>query len=319
MKPLFLSSVAVLICFITLSTIKIYALPATSSTFSGLTPIVSSKNSVFEPLKTIYTPVVPRTLPSLEDEINNLLKNQKGRFSVIVTDVSTSSPKNLVSIDSNEIYLTASLYKLWILAVTYQQYDSSTLDMNKFLSANIPTLYKSFGVSTSYSERKYGGINLSIEQALNRMITVSENDSALLLNNYLGNASMSDFLISNDFADSNMGDDFDSPSTSPNDIALFFTKLYYSELLTPDSTSKVLDLLKQQKLNTKIPALLPKDTVVAHKTGELYGLSHDAGIVYTPNGNFLIVVFTDTKEPLKTNNIISKVARTSYDYYLKYF
>ena len=55
----------------------------------------------------------------------------------------------------------------------------------------------------------------------------------------------------------------------------------------------MLDILSRQEFNTAIPAGLPPGTRVAHKTGSITGVLHDAAIVYLPNTSpYVLVVLT---------------------------
>jgi beta-lactamase class A len=80
--------------------------------------------------------------------------------------------------------------------------------------------------------------------------------------------------------------------TTPSDIATFMEELYKGLLLSPTSTNDFLNLLKNDQLNDWLPSGLPTGTVIAHKTGALYDLVHDAGIVYSPKGDYLVVLMT---------------------------
>jgi beta-lactamase class A len=53
----------------------------------------------------------------------------------------------------------------------------------------------------------------------------------------------------------------------------------------------MLKLLLAQTHNDKLPAGLPADARIAHKTGRITGVEHDAGIVALPDGREYIVVF----------------------------
>jgi beta-lactamase class A len=72
----------------------------------------------------------------------------------------------------------------------------------------------------------------------------------------------------------------------------------------------MLDILKKQKLNDRIPRYLPDDVIVAHKTGELFGAKHDAGIVFLKKGDFMIIVLSDTQN---VKVAVEKIARFSED------
>ena len=53
------------------------------------------------------------------------------------------------------------------------------------------------------------------------------------------------------------------------------------------------DVLLEQEFNTGIPAELPPGTRVAHKTGWITGMTHDAAIVYPEHGpTYVLVVLT---------------------------
>lgn len=59
-------------------------------------------------------------------------------------------------------------------------------------------------------------------------------------------------------------------------------------------SKEMLDILHAQEFNGGIPAPLPKRTRVAHKTGEISTIAHDAGIVYLPGRNpYVLVVLTE--------------------------
>jgi beta-lactamase class A len=53
--------------------------------------------------------------------------------------------------------------------------------------------------------------------------------------------------------------------------------------------------LKRQFYNDLIPALLPKNVQVAHKTGWITGVHHDSGIIYLPDGRKYVLVLLSKK------------------------
>jgi beta-lactamase class A len=262
-----------------------------------------SINTVVVPdLVTRHQPSTIPAKPDLTTNINTILHNKPGTYSVIVSDLSADKPLELVNINSDQPYGAASLYKLWVLAEAYRQIEAGNLKLADNLSANITDLYYSYGVSTLYSERKSGWFSLDLEDALYNMITVSENDSALLVSNYVGMDNVQTFLTDFGLDGSDIGDLDNSPNTTPADTRTFFENLYYGKTVSSSSTADILDLLAKQQLNTKIPALLPRNTKIAHKTGELFGFSHDAGIVYTDN-------------PVESNKVISQISLEVYNYF----
>ena len=79
---------------------------------------------------------------------------------------------------------------------------------------------------------------------------------------------------------------------TPHDICRIFERLERGEILDAPSCDAVLAILERTKTDTRIPALLPKGTVVAHKTGTIRGVRCDAGIVYAPNGPYAVAILS---------------------------
>jgi len=62
---------------------------------------------------------------------------------------------------------------------------------------------------------------------------------------------------------------------------------------TPWSCGEMLDIMTRQRFRDGIPAGLPRRTRVAHKTGQITALHHDAGVVYVQRRpRYVIVVLT---------------------------
>src|SRR3990167_8557390 len=116
------------------------------------------------------------------------------------------------------------------------------------------------------------------------MTTISHNYAALLLTSKLQTAQVKEFIKNNGFENTN----FTAPTTTtPGDIALFYQKLYKKELVSTSASSEMIELLKRQELNDRIPKYLPQETKIAHKTGELGGVKHDAGIIFADSGDYI--------------------------------
>jgi beta-lactamase class A len=69
---------------------------------------------------------------------------------------------------------------------------------------------------------------------------------------------------------------------SAGEIGLLLEKMYMGELISPKASAEMLRILKNQRLNGKIPFLVPGKIEIAHKTGEDDGITHDVAIVYAP-------------------------------------
>lgn len=212
---------------------------------------------------------------------------------------------------------SASLYKLWVMAVVFQWIEEGKLSLDKTLTQDVKTLNESFKIDEEIAEKKEGTISLTVKEALGLMITKSDNYAALLLTLKVRLSAVQVFLNEYGLMDSKVGTA--SPSASPTttsfDTAMFFNKLYNGEFSNSQNTKEMISLLKKQVLNEKLPKNLPENTIVAHKTGELDGFSHDAGIVYAPNGEYVITVLSKSIDPKGANEKIVDLSKTVYDYF----
>jgi beta-lactamase class A len=82
-------------------------------------------------------------------------------------------------------------------------------------------------------------------------------------------------------------------TTTARDLGVLLEAIEKRSAASSRSCAAMLDILSRQEFNTAIPAGLPPGTRVAHKTGQITGVLHDAAIVYLPNTSpYVLVVLT---------------------------
>jgi beta-lactamase class A len=84
---------------------------------------------------------------------------------------------------------------------------------------------------------------------------------------------------------------------------------------SPELSREMLDILHAQEFRGGIPAGLPEGTRVAHKTGEISTVAHDAGVVYLPDREpYALVVLTEFEaEGGSRTEAIARISRAVYD------
>lgn len=251
---------------------------------------------------------------SLKNIVQNALKGTKGTYGIIVKNLKTGETYYA---NEHRVYEAGSLYKLWIMATAFNKIQTRAWKEDQVLTEDVAVLNDQFYIDPDLAEQTEGIITLSVDQALEQMITISHNYAALLLTEKLKLSSVATFLKENNFNESKVGINGEAPRTTPNDIALFFEKLYREELANQEYTNKMLDLLKRQQLDDKLPKYLPQSVVVAHKTGEIGWFTHDAGIVYSPSGDYVIVVLSESDSPPGAEEKIAEVSKAVYNYFIE--
>ncbi|HEX8253032.1 MAG TPA: serine hydrolase [Thermoanaerobaculia bacterium] len=100
-------------------------------------------------------------------------------------------------------------------------------------------------------------------------------------------------------------------TTTAYDLMLIFRALAEKRVISAEASEKMLEILLAQEHNDGIPAGLPERTRVAHKTGSITEISHDAGLVIEPDGDrYVLVVLTrGFKRGDDADRVIAEVAR----------
>ena len=106
--------------------------------------------------------------------------------------------------------------------------------------------------------------------------------------------------------------------TSVNDVAVFFEKLYRGISVDRENDNAMIEILKRQTDNDKIPRSLPRNIDVAHKTGELVGFVHDGGLVFTEKGVYILCVMVENvANPTSVNKIIAEISNKTYKHLIQ--
>lgn len=271
--------------------------------------------------KEVEPAIAPKVSESKLPEITNKHFSQYGDdYAVFIKNLKTGEEYKS---NENKKFNSASFYKLWIMAVAFQKIKDGALKEDQVLSGNLETFDSALStVSPTPTPEGFTPdpnvteeprlISMELIDAIEKMIVVSDNYAALLVANKLGTFSVTNFLKSYGFLNSNFKQ---PPQTTASDIASYFEKLYKGEIVDKEYSLQMMEILKRQTINDRIPAELPDDTIVAHKTGELFGAKHDGGIVFTEKGDYIIVVMSDTNNVKEAIQNIADFSKEIYNYF----
>ncbi len=103
-------------------------------------------------------------------------------------------------------------------------------------------------------------------------------------------------------------------TTTAYDLMLTFRALAERRVISSEASAKMIDILLGQEHNDGIPAGLPRGTRVAHKTGWIPEISHDAALVFRPDGSsYVLVVLTrGFKDNAKAKRVMARIARATW-------
>ncbi|MEP7003913.1 MAG: serine hydrolase [Chloroflexota bacterium] len=217
-------------------------------------------------------------------QIDGLVKGFPGDTGIYISD--PAFPQPLYTHEADVIFITASLYKLGILAHVESLVDQGKLRYTDTIEIQAEDI-------TEDGSYEIAGTVLTVDNALEAMITISDNGTALAFWNTMGPANINATLQKLGLTDFHIAnDDNDDNTASARVIGQYFTLLAQRQLVSAAASDRMLARLKRQQINDRLPSELPAGTVIAHKTGNLGFVTHDAGIIYTPTGPRVVVGMT---------------------------
>jgi len=240
--------------------------------------------------------------PEAADRIDALLVRGDGGAAVVVAG--GRSGEILYAAEADEPVFAASLYKLGVLLEAERRIDAGTLHATDVITVTAADQSESGSFTAA-------GTVLTVDEALERTITLSDNASALALIRRLGIARIQTTL---DHEQIYLRFTTDGAMTTARGIATFFGQLVRGSLVSREASARMLARLSRQRTVDRLPAALPAGAVIAHKTGNLGFVTHDAGIVAGPGGApIVLVVLTWDSAEQDGIDLIKEIARLAYE------
>ena len=102
-----------------------------------------------------------------------------------------------------------------------------------------------------------------------------------------------------------------------NGLLAALRRIEEGRAISEHASERMLEILHEQAFRSGIPAGLPEQARVAHKTGEMSTVAHDAGIVYLDGRSpYVVVILTEWSPDSASgrSRTIARVSRAVYDH-----
>jgi beta-lactamase class A len=236
------------------------------------------------------------------------------------------TPGEEIVINGDMRFHAASTMKVPVMIELFRQastgrlrLDDPVLVTNRFHSVVDGSEYTLSASEDSDGEvYKAIGSSLSYRALCEAMITVSSNLAANVLIDRLGAASVqsttnalgaSGMQVLRGVEDQKAFDKGMNNTTDARSLATLFERLAKGAAVDPASSDAMLAILKRQRFNEGIPSGLPPGTVVAHKTGSITRIRHDAGLVYAGRPYVLVVLVRGLDDGAVADRLIGTISR----------
>ncbi|HEY9004730.1 serine hydrolase [Ohtaekwangia sp.] len=177
-------------------------------------------------------------------------------------------------------------------------------------------LYNHIGEKRSISTLAYDMIIASSNLATNMIIELVD---ARNVTNTVRSMGANDIQVLRGVEDQKAFEKGLNNTTTAYDLMIIFEKIAKGEAVNPEASRIMTEILLDQKFNEIIPAKLPADVRVAHKTGNIAGVNHDSGIVFLPNDRkyVLVLLSKDAKDDKAAIDAMATVSEMIYTYLTK--
>lgn len=207
----------------------------------------------------------------------------------------------------------ASMIKLFIMAKAMEDIGAWKISLNDKLTFTDKNAVGGAGVLI---ERESGS-SVTVGELIELMIAESDNTATNMLIDYLGMEAINGYISENRYTDTivqnkmmitNSGQ---QNFSSVRDIGDLLTAIYRHDCVDEYHDNLMITYLLRQKDRECFPTALP-NWQIAHKTGEITDVYNDGGIFFGANGNFVLVVMSESKAG-RTLVIdkMQKIARTA--------
>lgn len=165
------------------------------------------------------------------------------------------------------------------------------------------------------------GGTLSLRALCEAMITTSSNFAANLLIEKLGAANIQGTVetlgaggmrVLRGVEDQKAFDRGLNNTTSARALLVLLERIASGRAVDPRSDAEMTAVLSRQTMADAIPAGLPPGVVVAHKTGNITRIHHDAAIVFARSPYVLVVLVRGLDDEKRSAGVIAAISRAVY-------
>ncbi|MEK6901948.1 MAG: serine hydrolase, partial [Nanoarchaeota archaeon] len=220
-----------------------------------------------------------------------------------------------IGINERTPFYSGSLRKIPLLAAVLQEVNEERLS----LETPIKILPEDINSYSGILYTKSSGYSLTVAELMNYTVYYSDNTAANALLRTVGSKKIIDIMFNLGFSYTtylNNKDHVELYPLSAKEFSNSFKSLYYSNTLRRKHSQYILDLLTHTSFTKGLPAGVPFDIPVAHKTAYTVETAqhHDCGIVYYPHSPYILCIMTKGMTQEEADQFISRISKITYEY-----
>nr|WP_232326041.1 class A beta-lactamase, subclass A2 [Spirosoma montaniterrae] len=275
-----------------------------------------------------------QTTDALRQKLQQIISTKNA---VVGVSIIANNGKDTLSLHGNRHCPTQSVFKFHAALAVLDQIDKGKFSLDQKVAVQKKDLLPGFW-SPLREENPDGG-SFAISKLIQYAVSQSDNVACDALLRLLGGPQVVEgYIRENGIKDislkfneedmqaqwDNMFQNWTTPIAASETLRKFYDT--GNQLLSPKSYAFIWRIMKETTTGEgRLKGLLPKGTIVAHKTGSsgtnkegLTPATNDIGIVFLPNGNYFIIsvfVANSTENDQTNERIIAEIAKATWDHY----
>lgn len=238
---------------------------------------------------------------SLDGEIKKVLASFKGKVSLFARNLDTG---DAYALGADDRVRTASTIKIAVMVEAFARVAAGKAKWTDELVLTKAARYAGSGVLPEVAD----GLRLTLRDAVNLMMVVSDNTATNLVLDYLSTDAVNQRMESLGFkqirllrrvgggGESKAGQEADNKRfglgvATPREMVLLLEKLERGEIVNPAASKEMIELMKREQVHLAIGRTL--DVPMATKYGALDHLRSAIGIIYSKRGRLAMAITCD--------------------------
>ncbi len=256
---------------------------------------------------------------SLQDSVQAVLGGVPATFGIAGCHLATAET---VLINEHEVFPSASVIKVPMLVEVMYQRDEGRLSLDETFTLRDADKVQGSGVL----KELHDGLQLTLRDLAVLMIILSDNTATNMIMDRIGMDNVNERMrglglrtvtLARKMYDWEQQKQGRENLISAYEMMLLLRMIAEGRISSKSTSQEILDIMARQQYRDKIPLLLPEDTRIANKTGSITRVTHDVGVVYTPDGAFILCTLAkDVDDVRRAERAIADVSLTMYNHFV---
>ncbi len=266
--------------------------------------------------------------PPLSTEIRALIEQSGAEVAVAFQ---TLDGRDGLLIEPEESFHAASTMKIPVMIELFRQERAGLLQLDELLP--ITNQFSSIIDGSPYTLSpeddsdaeiyQAAGQSRTLRELCERMITISSNLATNLLIVRLGVDNIQNTVdqlgaggmqVRRCLEDGKAYREGVSNTTTAEALLQLLERIGHLRAVDEPASREMIEILKRQQFDEAIPAGLPAGVAVAHKTGQITSIHHDAGIVFARRPYVLVILVRGLEDDQQSARLMSDISRTIYQF-----